>query len=132
MRPRVPERGVGKVQFQFQHGKTIRQIIPSKNACQALAMPQRMEDAMIRFMSLDKIAAATRSAFADIVAQKTWEACAWNVKSILSPYLAMGSDLTNTSHDLWHDFAKQSGAGQLLAVKIAGTVMGARPSPRLC
>jgi len=86
-----------------------------------LAMPQRMEDAMIRFMSLDKIAAATRSAFADIVAQKTWEACAWNVKSILSPYLAMGSDLTNTSHDLWHAFAKQSGAGQLLAVKIYGS-----------
>ena len=84
-------------------------------------MPQRMEDATIRFMSLDKIAAATRSAFAYIGAQQTWEACAWSVKSILSPYLAMGSELTNTSHELWHDFAKQSGAGQLLAVKLYGS-----------
>ena len=83
-----------------------------------LAMPRRMEDATVRIMSPEKIAAKTRDAFADIVAKYSWDKGPLNLKKIISGFLPINANLNDSCHDIWQSFAKQSAAGQLSATRI--------------
>ena len=69
-------------------------------------------------MSDDEVAPATRRKITDIVAKQTWDAGPFTVPGMLSPYLPIAADLTESFQDTWHVFAKQSAAGQLLAVSL--------------
>ena len=84
----------------------------------ALVMPRRMEDATVRIMSSDKIAAKTRDAFADIVAKYSWGEGPLSLKKILSGFLPINANLNDSCHDIWQSFAQQRAAGQLSATRI--------------
>ena len=52
------------------------------------------------------------------MATQTWDADPFTVPGVLSPYLPLAAELTESFQDIWHVFAKQSAAGQLLAVSL--------------
>ena len=83
----------------------------------ALAMPQRLEDAVLRLMGA-KVADGTRQRAEQCTRRWGWDEGPFTVHFFLNPQFLIGSTLTDTCDAQWANMTKQTARGQELAMSI--------------
>ena len=103
--------------FDSSHVKAIVRLYRQKTMMNsALAMPQRVEDVVIKIMSAEKVADGTKVAATASCAKHGWETGPLNLQFFLDPAFALNAHLSESCHDEWSALNTQNATGQEHAV----------------
>jgi len=106
--------------FDATHVKAIVKLYRQKTMLNgALAMPQRVEDVVIRLMSPGKVADGTKQIATRACATHGWGAGPLCLEFLLDPAFALGSQLSETCHEEWCLANTQTAEGQMHAMGLA-------------
>ena len=83
-----------------------------------LAMPMRVEDAVVRVMTPGKVAEGTKDRAVRCCAQWGWEEGPFTVSMLLAKACSIASKLTDSCHEEWFNLAQQTAEGQCLATTL--------------
>ena len=111
--------------FQTQHVKAFVKLYRQRVTLNAaLNMPQRMEEAIVRLMQLDKVCLKAKQLLAESVVRHTWENGPCGTHHILSAVFCVGSCLNDSCVIEWASLNIQSASGQVLALEVGKTKCG--------
>ena len=92
-----------------------------------LAMPARVEDAVVRVMSPAKVADGTSSRAAQTSSYWGWDDGPFTASLLLAPCFAIGSSLTDSCHEEYAKMCTQTVEGQFLAMTMYCDAFDAKP-----
>ena len=92
-----------------------------------LAMPARVEEAVVRVMSPAKVADGTSSRAAQTSSYWGWDDGPFTASLLLAPCFAIGSSLTDSCHEEYAKMCAQTVEGQFLAMTMYCDAFDAKP-----